>query len=140
MRHFSGTSKERELVAITYRNDMIFQTKSASLKSGARAEVGRVADMINLFPDRAVHVEVRLDCNGFMTNDQLHQKRVQAIKDALLEEGVAPGCIRTIIRRSAWALGSEDTVTVKVMDHLMGPFRQAQVSCHNGGRYCHLAC
>ncbi len=138
MRHACRIPGGRELLTITYNSDVIFELKSATLKPGGRAEVGRVANVINLFPEMAIDVEVSLDTNGFQADSrELQQGRVLAVMDALLGEGVDASRIRTTIGHASPTLISEDSVTVKVIDRLIGPFRQVQAGYqHRGQQYC----
>ena len=142
MRHSCRMPSGRELLTITYNGDIIFEFESATLKPGGRAELGRVANVINLFPEMAIHVEVSLDTTGFQAkSDDLQQARVLAVKDALLGEGLDAGGVQTTIHCASQTLSSEDTVSVRVIDRLMGPpFRQARAGYQNGGRHVHQAC
>jgi len=140
MKHFYRIPKDRELLTITYKNDMIFEMKSATLKPSACMEVGRVANMISLFPDMAVHVEVGLDTNSLDTNGQLSHRRVQAVKDALLREGIEASRIQTAVDRADPTLGSENTVSVKVVDRVMRVFKPTPNSCQNGSQFGYQTC
>ena len=141
MRHSCRIPEGRELLTITYNSDVIFELKSATLKPGGHAEVGRVANVINLFPEMAIDVEVSLDTNPFQANShELQQGRVQAVMDALLGEGVHASRIRTTIDRASPTLISEDNVTFKVIDRLMGPFRQVQAGYQNRSQHYCQAC
>ena len=139
MRHFFRMPENRELLAITYKNDMIFEMKSATLKPSACVEIGHIANMINFFPGTAVHVEVGSDANSLESNGQLRLRRVQAVKAALLREGIDASRIRTTMNRATSTLSSEDTVSVKVVDRLMRPFKPAPNSFQNGSQYRILA-
>jgi len=137
MMNLLSMPKECELLAITYSSDSIFESKTATLKPSARTEMTRMADMFNLFPDKVIHVEMSLDTNRFMANNHLHQKRVQTIKDALVKQEIDASLIRTITHRSVSALDSEDTISVKVIDNLVAPFKLANPSWQQGDQsYC----
>jgi hypothetical protein len=119
-----------------YNSNVIFELKSSTLKPGADAEVGEVAKMVNLLPETDIDVEVTLDTNGSQTNSrELQQGRVMAVKDALLGKGVDASRIQTTIHRDSRTLGSEDTVSVKLIDRLMGSFRQTQACYKNESQY-----
>lgn len=135
MKHYRNTSKDRELISITYKNDMIFEIKSAALKPGACIEVGRVAGMVSLFPDMAVHVEVGLDTNSLGKNGLLSHRRVQAVKNALLKEGIAAHRIRTTVDRVAQSPGSDNTVRVKVVDRAIKAFKPAPNSAQHESQF-----
>ena len=141
MRHSCGMPRGRELLTITYHGRVFFECKSATLKPRGHAELGRVANVIHLFPDMAIQVEVLLDASVFQANSHdLHQARVLAVKDALLEQGVDPSGVQTTIHRGSHTLSAEDTVSVRVIDRLMAPYGQTQTSYHIGGQSYRQAC
>ena len=141
MRDSCTMPRGRELLTITYDGHVFFECKSAALKPGGRAELGRVANVINLFPEMAVHVEVSLDSSGFQANGhRLQQARIRAVKDALLRQGLNASGVQTTTHWTSPTLTPEDTVSVKVIDRLMEPFRQAQSGYQIGGRPCRQAC
>jgi hypothetical protein len=97
--------------------------------------------VINLFPDMAIHVEVRLDASGFQGNSlDLQEARVRAVKDALLEQGVDPSGVQTTIHRASQTLRAEDTISVKVIDRFMAPYGQTLTGYHIGGQSYRQAC
>ena len=141
MRHSYKMPRERELLTITYHGRVFFEWSSATLKPGGHEELGRVAKVIRLFPDMAIHVEVRLDASGCHANShRLQQARVQAVKDALLEQGVDPSGVQTTIHRASQTVSAEDTVSVRVIDGLMAPYRQTQAGYPMGSQSYRQAC
>jgi len=141
MRHSLRMPIGRELLTIMYHGRIFFECKSATLKPRGHAELGRVANVINLFPDMAIHVEVRLDASGFQGNSQdLQEARVRAVKDALLEQGVDPSGVQTTIHRASQTLSAEDTISVKVIDRCMAPYGQTLTGYHIGGQSYRQAC
>jgi outer membrane protein OmpA-like peptidoglycan-associated protein len=141
MRDSYRMPRGRELLTITYDGHVFFECKSATLKPGGRLELERVANVINLFPEMAVHVEVSSDSSAFQANGhRLQQARVRAVKNALLGQGLNESAVQTAIHSTSPALTPQDTVSVKVIDHLMAPFRQAQTGCQIGGQPYHQAC
>jgi hypothetical protein len=134
MRNSHRMLRGRELLTITYDGHVFFECKSATLKPGGRAELGRVADVINLFPEIALHLELSLDSTGFQAKARrLNQARVRALKDALVGQGLNPGGVRTAIHHTSPTLHPQDSVTVKVIHGLITTFRQAQAGCQRGG-------
>ena len=109
----------REILAITYQVDFIFESNSAALKPSAYAEIGRVAHMISLFPQMTIDVEVTSDTTGFKTDcGTLRKKRIQAIKKFLLREGIEARRLRTTVQKTIHGtpqtLSSEGTVHFRV--------------------------
>jgi outer membrane protein OmpA-like peptidoglycan-associated protein len=82
-----GKQTDRGLV-ITL-GDVLFDTAMATLKPGAYATVDRLASALKGSPDRKVLIEGHTDSMGSDEyNQELSQRRAQAVQTALLERGV----------------------------------------------------
>lgn len=121
MKNFLSLSKNRELLAITYNTDSIFEYESASLKPGALNEMKRTAHMISLYPNRVIHIEIVADTHRLVAKSYLYGNRVQAIKDIFIQQRIDAGVIQTTTQRGASAQDVKDTISVKVMDSLVEP-------------------
>lgn len=141
MTHACKMPERRELLMITYHGRVFFECASATLKPGGHEEMGRVAKVLSLFPDMAIHVEVRLDTAGLLANSQpFQQARVQAVKDALLEQGVLPSGVQTSIHSASHTVSADDTISVRLTRSLMAPHGQTQASYHVAGQSYRQAC
>jgi outer membrane protein OmpA-like peptidoglycan-associated protein len=83
------TSRESERGLVVTLGDVLFQTGSANLASGAERTLSRVAQLLKEYPDRSILVEGHTDDVGNTAyNEQLSRQRAQSVTDALVKDGV----------------------------------------------------
>ncbi len=91
----SATSEARGQV-MTLSGDA-FASGQSKLKPEARANLQRVVEFVNRFPDKDVLIEGHTDSQGSSNlNQVLSQKRAEAVRDALAQEGVAAVRLRAV--------------------------------------------
>ncbi|MCX7562982.1 OmpA family protein [Xanthomonadaceae bacterium XH05] len=84
----TATSEARGQV-MTLSGDA-FASGQSQLRPEARANLQRVVEFVNRFPDKAVLIEGHTDSQGSANlNQVLSQRRAEAVRDALLQDGVA---------------------------------------------------
>jgi outer membrane protein OmpA-like peptidoglycan-associated protein len=94
-----GASIQRnaDLLAVTFKSDVLFDTNSAALKAGSYDEMNRVAQVLNQYPDTTILIAGHTDSTGSDTyNQQLSERRAAAVKNALSGQGVNPARMSTI--------------------------------------------
>ena len=83
----TATSEARGQV-MTLSGDA-FASGQSQLKPEARANLQRVVEFVNRFPDKTVLIEGHTDSQGSANlNQVLSQKRAEAVRNALLQDGV----------------------------------------------------
>jgi outer membrane protein OmpA-like peptidoglycan-associated protein len=91
-------------------DDVLFDTGHAVLKSGADSTVERLVAFMNDHPERRILIEGHTDSTGSdELNRQLSEERADALRDALLERGIAIGRIATRGLGEAYPLASNDS-------------------------------
>jgi outer membrane protein OmpA-like peptidoglycan-associated protein len=76
--------------------DVLFDTGRAELKSGATRKIDQLAQFLTEHPDRRVQIEGFTDSVGSDSyNEDLSQRRADAVKAALINRGIEPSRIGT---------------------------------------------
>jgi outer membrane protein OmpA-like peptidoglycan-associated protein len=89
--------------------DVLFDTGKAELKSGAGRKIDQLAQFLVEHPERRVQVDGFTDSVGpDAYNEDLSQRRADAVKSALLSRGVTPSRIGTEGYGKAYPVASND--------------------------------
>lgn len=94
-----GASVQRSAntIALTFKSDVLFDVNSATLKPGAYDEINRVSNVLNQYPQTNLLIAGHTDSTGSESyNQQLSERRAEAVKNALVGNGVSPMRMRTI--------------------------------------------
>jgi len=90
--------------------DVLFATDQATMTSGARERVGRLASFLRQHPDRTVRIEGYTDNTGSPGyNLQLSERRAEAVRDVLMANGVNPNRVVTLGRGEAMPVAGNDS-------------------------------
>lgn len=89
--------REQDILTATFKSDVFFNFDSATLLPGAQAEMSRVADVLNRYPQTMIRVEGHTDTTGPEAyNQRLSEKRAQSVADGLAQRNVNPRRISTV--------------------------------------------
>ncbi len=89
--------RDADVLAVTFKSDMLFDSGSAALKSGAYQEINRVAQVLVKYPETRIQVAGHTDADGTEAfNQDLSVRRAENVRNALVAQGVAAGRIRTL--------------------------------------------
>lgn len=92
--------------------DVLFATGGATLKGTTPANLGKLAGFLNKNPERTVVIEGHTDSVGSAdTNDRLSQRRADAVKAYLVDQGVASSRITASGMGEGSPAASNDSVT-----------------------------
>jgi outer membrane protein OmpA-like peptidoglycan-associated protein len=94
-----GASIQRQAntIALTFKSDVMFDVNSSSLKPGAYDEINRVATVLSQYPQTSLTISGHTDSTGSEDyNLQLSQRRADAVKNALMGQGVSAARMNTI--------------------------------------------
>jgi outer membrane protein OmpA-like peptidoglycan-associated protein len=86
-----------QMLTATFKSDVFFDLNSTVLKPGGYAELDRVANVLNQYPQTMIRVEGHTDQTGSeQYNLQLSERRAQAVKNALTQKGIDAGRISAV--------------------------------------------
>ena len=87
---------DRDTLFITFKADLLFDFDSFILSAEGIKEVQRVAGVLTRYPQTGIRVNGFTDSLGSeRQNMELSQKRAMEVKDALVQNGIAPERIRS---------------------------------------------
>ncbi|PKN37155.1 MAG: hypothetical protein CVU62_11150 [Deltaproteobacteria bacterium HGW-Deltaproteobacteria-2] len=93
----AAVTREGNLLSVTFKGDVTFDTNSAELRPGLYNEINRVAGVLNQYPDTLIRVEGHTDSKGSDEyNMDLSKRRANNVKTLLVMRGVAENRIEVV--------------------------------------------
>lgn len=106
----ASVRREGNLLAITLKGDVSFDTNSAKIKPGLYSEIDRIAQIMSQYPQTTVIVEGHTDSKGKDDyNMELSRKRAEAVMRELVNRGVSSSQIQTAAYGETLPVASNDT-------------------------------
>lgn len=88
--------RSEDVLVTTFKSETFFNYDSATLLPGGYTEISRVANVLNNYNQTQIEVGGHTDSTGSeQYNQQLSMRRAEAVKNALVQQGVDPARIRT---------------------------------------------
>ena len=89
--------REGNLLAVTFRGDVTFDTNSTVVKPGLYTEIDRVAGVLSRYSETLIRVEGHTDSVGSEEyNMDLSFRRANSVRDLLVQRGVNISRIETV--------------------------------------------
>ncbi len=102
--------REGNLLAISLKGDVTFDTDSAIVNPGLYSEIDRIANILVKYPQTVIQVEGHTDSTGTESyNMELSARRAEAVKNLLVQRGVDPARILTLAFGESTPIASNDT-------------------------------
>ena len=106
----SAVSREGNLLAVTFKGDVTFDTNSTEVRPGLHSEIDRVAGVLRQYPSTLVRVEGHTDSVGSdQYNMDLSIRRAMAVKNLLVQRGVAESRIDAVGYGKTMPVATNDT-------------------------------
>lgn len=106
----AAVSREGNLLAVTFKGDVTFDTNSAVVRPGLHSEIDRVARVMTQYPDTVIRVEGHTDSRGSNEyNMDLSNRRANSVKDLLVQRGVPGNHIEVVGFGETMPVASNDT-------------------------------
>ena len=103
-------SREGNLLAVTFKGDLTFDTNSTVVRPGLQSEINRVAGVMNQYPNTLVRVEGHTDSKGSNEhNMDLSNRRAIAVKTLLVQRGIADNHIDVVGYGKTMPVATNDT-------------------------------
>ncbi len=113
----ASIQREQDILAVTFKSDMMFDTNSSVLNPGAYDEINRLAEILNKYPQTYIRIEGHTDSTGTEEyNQKLSEKRAEAVKNALIGRNVNPKRVNTVGFGMAKPIASNDTEVGRQMN------------------------
>jgi outer membrane protein OmpA-like peptidoglycan-associated protein len=110
-----------QMLTATFKSDVFFGFDSAVIKAGAYAELDRVANVLNQYPQTLIRIEGHTDQVGAeQYNLQLSERRANAVRAALLQRGVNPERITAVGMGKCCPISSDHAANRRVSMVLTG--------------------
>jgi len=104
-------------LALTFKSESMFDVDSTQLKPSASDEIFRVSKVLNEYPQTTLLIAGHTDSTGSeQYNQQLSERRAEAVKNALAGNGVNPARIRTIGYGESKPIASNDSEAGRQMN------------------------
>jgi len=105
-----ANTKQTARGTVVTLGDVLFPTNQAVLQPGAQRNLIPLAQFLKEYPERQVVIEGHTDAVGDSTyNEQLSEKRADAVKTFLITQGVDPGRIQARGLGENFPVASNDT-------------------------------
>jgi outer membrane protein OmpA-like peptidoglycan-associated protein len=116
--------REQDILRATFKGEAFFDLNSTALKPGGYAELERVARVLNKYPQTIIEIGGHTDSTGTAEyNQQLSVKRAESVKDALVQNGVAPERMQTVGYGESRPISSDHAMNRRV-EIVIVPIRQ----------------
>lgn len=93
----ASISRDQDVLRATFRGETFFEYDKSTLLPGAYAEVRRIADVLNKYPQTTIEVGGHTDSRGSEEYNQLlSERRANAVKNELINNGVMAQRIRAV--------------------------------------------
>ncbi len=128
----ASVQRNADVLAVTFKSDVLFDVNSASLKQGAYVEIDRVAKVLQQYPQTTIVIAGHTDSTGSEDHNQkLSERRAMSVSNALANQGVAPSRMRTIGFGESQPVGDNNTEAGRQLNRRV----VVTITPQQGGKY-----
>lgn len=106
----AAVKREGNLLAISLKGDVTFDSNSATVRPGLYAEIDRIANVLYQYPQTVVRVDGHTDSLGAEEyNLNLSQHRADSVKSLLTQRGLQASRVETLAFGESMPIATNDT-------------------------------
>lgn len=106
----AAVRREGDLLAISLKGDVTFDTNSAVVRPGLYSEIDRISSVLIKYPQTVIQVEGHTDSTGSESyNMDLSGRRADAVKNLIVQKGVDPYRIQTVAFGESMPVATNET-------------------------------
>jgi outer membrane protein OmpA-like peptidoglycan-associated protein len=110
-------AKETERGLVVTLGDMLFETGKSQLKGNAFANLGKLSNFLNQYPERTLVIEGHTDSVGNESSNQaLSQRRADSVRQYLLQQGVAADRLTAFGKGESAPIARNDSVSGRALN------------------------
>lgn len=110
-------AKETERGLVVTLGDMLFETGNAQLTGNAFANLGKLSNFLNKYPERTLVIEGHTDSVGSESSNQsLSQRRADSVRQYLLQQGVASNRLTAFGKGESYPVASNDSTSGRALN------------------------
>jgi outer membrane protein OmpA-like peptidoglycan-associated protein len=120
----ASISRDQDVLRATFKGEAFFEYDKSTLLPGAQAELRRIADIMNKYPQTIIEVGGHTDTRGSDEyNLRLSEQRAQAVKNELIRNGVMEQRIKAVGYGESRPISSDHAMNRRVEITII-PIRQ----------------
>jgi outer membrane protein OmpA-like peptidoglycan-associated protein len=106
----AAVRREGNLLAVSLKGDVTFDTNSVAVRPGLYTEIDRISEVLSGYPQTVILVEGHTDSAGSEDyNLDLSERRADAVKGLIINRGVAPQRVETAAYGESMPISSNET-------------------------------
>ena len=120
----ASISRDQDVLRTTFKGETFFEYDKSTLLPGAYAELRRISDVLNKYPQTIIEVGGHTDTRGSEEyNQRLSERRAEAVKNELIGNGVLPDRIKAVGYGESRPISSDHAMNRRVEITIV-PIRQ----------------
>ena len=120
----ASIARDQDVLRATFKGETFFEYDKSTLLPGAYAELRRISDVLNKYPQTIIEVGGHTDTRGSEEyNQRLSERRAEAVKNELISNGVLPDRIKAVGYGESRPISSDHAMNRRVEITIV-PIRQ----------------
>ncbi|MDZ7666924.1 MAG: OmpA family protein [Desulfotignum sp.] len=120
----ASISRDQDVLRATFRGETFFDYNKSTLLPGAYAELQRISDVLNKYPQTIIEVGGHTDTRGSEEyNLRLSEQRAQAVKNELIRNGVMAQRVKAVGYGESRPISSDHAMNRRV-EIIIVPIRE----------------